>query len=174
MRSEESAEGAVRRLRHLSRSEYQGLVRFARTEFARAVDRGAVEPEDIVHQALLGVITGKIRCHSPDRIATFLRGVILNDIRNLRRWRLRRGFVEGGDTLPSTVPSPVDALIRQEELSRALKLVGSVLPTRQLQVFMMASWDGLDIRSIGSLLGISPETVKSHLRSARKTLRQVG
>jgi RNA polymerase sigma-70 factor (ECF subfamily) len=59
-----------------------------------------------------------------------------------------------------------DRELRQELLKRL-----SSLPQRQADVFVLSRIEGLTERHIGEILGLSRETVKTHLHRALKRLR---
>ena len=68
------------------------------------------------------------------------------------------------------VHSPEEILQSKERLAR-LNQVVSGLPDRARQVFLLRFRDGLKNRQIADLLGISADTVKTHLRKARDRVR---
>jgi RNA polymerase sigma-70 factor (ECF subfamily) len=59
-----------------------------------------------------------------------------------------------------------DRELRQELLKRLSKL-----PKRQADIFVLSRIEGLTERHIGEILGLSRETVKTHLQRALKRLR---
>jgi len=68
-------------------------------------------------------------------------------------------------------PTPADEL-RGAEVQQAFREALAALPRRRREVFVLARFEGLTHRQIGSVLGISAQTVANQLSAALAELRQ--
>lgn len=87
-------------------------------------------------------------------------------------WRLVRRRQQEV-SLDETVPEPADADlgIFTEEQQQVLRLLRQ-LPPQQRTVAALF-YDGMPMEQIAELVGVSPATVRSHLRYARATLKEL-
>ena len=156
------AEELVVRLFH---TEGRSLVRLARLFVD---DRDAAE--DIVQEAFLRLARHAGRIDAIDRAPAYLRSIVLN----LARDHNRRGLVSlrhhasagrevdvGGDA--------ADQLVRTEEHRRVLDAVRQ-LPARQRDCITLRYFEELSIDRIASTLGLSANSVKTHLQRAMAAL----
>ena len=156
------AEELVVRLFH---AEGRSLVRLARLFVD---DRDAAE--DIVQEAFLRLARHAGRIDAVERAPAYLRSIVLN----LARDHNRRGLVSlrhhasagrevdvGGDA--------ADQLVRTEEHRRVLDAVRQ-LPARQRDCITLRYFEELSIDRIASTLGLSANSVKTHLQRAMAAL----
>jgi len=94
----------------------------------------------------------------------------VNTVAVRRYWRLARRRQQEV-SLDETVPEPADADlgIFTDEQQQVLRLLRQ-LPAQQRNVAALF-YDGTATEEIAELVGVSPATVRSHLRHARATLR---
>ena len=154
----------------LFRSEGRSLVRLARLFVD---DRDAAE--DIVQEAFLRLARHASRIDSLDRAPAYLRSIVLN----LARDHNRRGLVSlrhrstAGREI-DVVDDAVDQLARSEEHRTVLDAVRR-LPTRQRDCITLKYFEELTIEQIASTLGVSVNSVKTHLQRAMTALdRKLG
>ena len=149
----------------LFRSEGRSLVRLARLFVD---DRDAAE--DIVQEAFLRLARHAGSIDSIDRAPAYLRSIVLN----LARDHNRRGLVSlrhhstAGREI-DVVDDTADQLARTEEHRVVLEAV-RVLPTRQRDCITLRYFEELSIEQIASTLGVSVNSVKTHLRRAMAAL----
>ena len=149
----------------LFQTEGRSLVRLARLFVD---DRDAAE--DIVQEAFLRLARHAGRIDAIDRAPAYLRSIVLN----LARDHNRRGLVSlrhhasagrevdvGGDA--------ADQLVRTEEHRRVLDAVRQ-LPARQRDCITLRYFEELSIDRIASTLGLSANSVKTHLQRAMAAL----
>ncbi|MEO6125991.1 MAG: sigma-70 family RNA polymerase sigma factor [Ilumatobacteraceae bacterium] len=147
------------------RTEGRSLVRLARLFVD---DKDAAE--DIVQEAFLRFARHAGRIEAVERAPAYLRSIVLN----LARDQNRRGLVSlrhhataGREVdVDDTI---VDQLVRSEEHRRVLDAVRR-LPNRQRDCITLRYFEELSINDVASLLGLSVNSVKTHLQRAMATL----
>lgn len=157
---EESVTPAVRQLVvDLFHAEGRSLVRLARLFVD---DRDAAE--DIVQEAFLRLARHGGRIADPDRAPAYLRSIVLN----LARDHNRRGLVSlrhlatrGREV--DVADDAGDVLVRSEEHRQVLDALRS-LPTRQRDCVTLRYFEELSIDDIAATLGLSRNSVKTHLQ----------
>ena len=157
---------------HLFRTEGRSLVRLARLFVD---DRDAAE--DIVQEAFLRLARHAGKIEAVDRAPAYLRSIVLN----LARDHNRRGLVSlrhhatSGREIDVELGDAVgDQLVRTEEHRRVIEAVRQ-LPARQRDCIALRYFEELPIERIASTLGVSVNSVKTHLRRAMATLdRRLG
>lgn len=149
----------------LFRSEGRSLVRLARLFVD---DRDAAE--DIVQEAFLRLARHAGRIDSIDRAPAYLRSIVLN----LARDHNRRGLVSlrhrsAAGREVDVVEDAADQLARTEENREVLDAV-RLLPTRQRDCITLKYFEELSIDQIAETLGLSVNSVKTHLQRAMAAL----
>jgi RNA polymerase sigma factor (sigma-70 family) len=149
----------------LFRSEGRSLVRLARLFVD---DRDAAE--DLVQEAFLRLARHAHRIESLERAPAYLRSIVLN----LARDHNRRGLVSlrhhaaAGREIDVT-EAVGDQLVRSEEHARVLEAVRG-LPGRQRDCVTLRYFEELSIERIAATLGLSQNSVKTHLQRALASL----
>jgi len=149
----------------LFQAEGRSLVRLARLFVD---DRDAAE--DVVQEAFLRLARHAGRIDSIDRAPAYLRSIVLN----LARDHNRRGLVSLRHHAPRGREIDVDIdngdeLVRSEEHRRVLTAVRG-LPARQRDCIALRYFEELSIDQIAATLGISVNSVKTHLQRAMVAL----
>jgi RNA polymerase sigma factor (sigma-70 family) len=155
------AEALVVRLFH---AEGRSLVRLARLFVD---DRNAAE--DLVQEAFLRLARHAHRLDDIERAPAYLRSIVLN----LARDHNRRGLVSLRHHPTAVVDqsAPDDLLVRSEDHRRVLDAVRS-LPVRQRDCVTLRYFTELGIDSIASNLGLSANSVKTHLQRGLANLER--
>ena len=151
----------------LFRAEGRSLVRLARLFVD---DRDAAE--DIVQEAFLRLARHASKIESIDRAPAYLRSIVLN----LARDHNRRGLVSLRHRAASgrevdVVDDIADQLARTEEHRVVLDAVRK-LPTRQRDCITLKYFEELSLDEIAATLGVSVNSVKTHLLRAMAALDQ--
>ncbi|MEP7203103.1 MAG: RNA polymerase sigma factor [Ilumatobacteraceae bacterium] len=148
-------------------AEGRSLVRLARLFVD---DRDAAE--DIVQEAFLRLARHAGKIDAIDRAPAYLRSIVLN----LARDHNRRGLVSlrhhatAGREVDVDIDDSVgDQLVRSEEHGRVLDAVRE-LPPRQRDCITLRYFEELTVERIASTLGVSVNSVKTHLRRAMAAL----
>lgn len=150
----------------LFHSEGRSLVRLARLFVD---DRDAAE--DLVQEAFLRLARHAGRISDREKAPAYLRSVVLN----LARDHNRRGLVSlrhqtrRGRETDAVGDDAVDRLVASEEHQRVLDAVRD-LPARQRDCIALRYFEECSIERISATLGLSENTVKTHLRRAMSTL----
>jgi RNA polymerase sigma factor (sigma-70 family) len=149
----------------LFRTDGRALVRLARLFVD---DRDAAE--DIVQEAFLRLARHAGRIDTADKAPAYLRSIVLN----LARDHNRRGLVSlrhhaaaGRDV--DVTEDTTDQLVRSEDHRRVIEAV-RVLPSRQRDCITLRYFEEYSIERIASTLGVSVNSVKTHLQRAMATL----
>jgi RNA polymerase sigma-70 factor (sigma-E family) len=130
-------------------------------------DRTAAE--DIVQEAFIRLARSAHRIRDEDRAAAYLRSIVIN----LARDHNRRGLVSLRHH-PSAVrdePSAEEtATVREsrQEVVAALR----ALPRRQRDCIALRYYLELSVEQIAETLGVSPNSVKTHLQRGLRSLAQ--
>jgi RNA polymerase sigma-70 factor (sigma-E family) len=144
--------------------EARSLVRLARLFVD---DRNAAE--DLVQEAFIRFARATDRLEDPAKAAAYLRSIVLN----LARDHNRRGLVSLRHHLPF---DPAAALLEDEISLRddQRRVIDALrgLPRRQRDCVVLRYYSELGIEAIAETLGVSPNSVKTHLRRGMDTLER--
>ena len=148
--------GTDRLVAELFAAEGASLVRLARLFVD---DRNAAE--DLVQEAFIRLARNVGRIEDPTRAPAYLRSIVLN----LARDQNRRGLVSMRHRLPlqdaeQGVEDELDVREDQREMLEALR----DLPARQRACLVLRYYDELGPDDIAATLGISRNSVKTHLQ----------
>ena len=152
----------------LFQAEGRSLVRLARLFVD---DRDAAE--DLVQEAFLRLARSSDRIRDDSKAPAYLRSIVLN----LARDHNRRGLVSlrhhaaAGHDLDVVVTSLDDDLV-QDEKHRTVLAAVRTLPTRQRDCVTLRYFEELGIEAIAATLGVSPNSVKTHLRRGLAALER--
>jgi RNA polymerase sigma-70 factor (sigma-E family) len=140
----------------LFRQEGQSLVRLARLFVD---DRNAAE--DLVQEAFIRLARSAHRINDESKAAAYLRSIVLN----LARDNNRRGLVSLRHHLPlddarASTEDEIELREDQREVIEALR----ELPHRQRNALVLRYYEELGIDEIASVMGISRNSVKTHLK----------
>lgn len=95
--------------------------------------------------------------------------------RRLLNWinhkKIESKYIQSLQGLLDSDMGTTDNLVREKQLSEIIKREIDSLPERMRQVFMMSRYQQLSHKEIAEELGISEESVRSHVKGALKTLR---
>ena len=151
-----------RLLVELFEREGRSLVRLARLFVD---DRNAAE--DLVQEAFIRLARSASRIQDEAKAAAYLRSIVLN----LARDHNRRGLVSLRHRLPlkSERAEEVDELVLRDDQRQILEALRD-LPHRQRDCLVLRYYQELGIDDIAATLGISPNSVKTHLVRALDAL----
>jgi RNA polymerase sigma factor (sigma-70 family) len=148
----------------LFQAEAASLVRLTRLFVD---DRNAAE--DLVQEAFIRLARHAHRLEDLEKAPAYLRSIVLN----LARDHNRRGLVSLRHHLPSDDRAAVDDEITiREDQQRVIDAIRE-LPHRQRDCIVFRYYDELGIDDIAATLGISRNSVKTHLGRAMATLERL-
>ncbi len=158
------------------RAEVDALVvQLFRQESARLVqmarwftDDGAAA-EDLVQEAFIKLAANAHRIRDVDRAAAYLRSIVINLCRDYNR----RGLVSLRHRPPAQ-PDEVSAEDRVTDREDARKVVAALraLPRRQRDCVVLRYYLDLPLAEIADTLGLSANSVKTHLQRGMRRLAQ--
>lgn len=128
-------------------------------------DRNAAE--DLVQEAFIRLARSAHRIKDPAKAPAYLRSIVLN----LARDHNRRGLVSLRHHLPADDlrASVEDEIVIAEDQQRVIDALRD-LPHRQRDCLVLRYYDELGIDDIATTLGISPNSVKTHLKRGLRSL----
>ena len=140
----------------LFEQEGQSLVRLARIFVD---DRNAAE--DLVQEAFIRLARSGHRIRDETKAAPYLRSIVLN----LARDNNRRGLVSLRHHLPTddARASTEDAIELREDRQQVIDALRD-LPLRQRNALVLRYYEELGIADIAAAMGISQNSVKTHLK----------
>jgi RNA polymerase sigma-70 factor (sigma-E family) len=129
-------------------------------------DRTAAE--DLVQEAFLRLARNQHRINDPDRAAAYLRSIVIN----LARDHNRRGLVSLRHRPPAEVDdrSAEDHVADGESRREVIEALRG-LPRRQRDCVVLRYYVELPVAEIAATLGLSPNSVKTHLQRGLKSLK---
>lgn len=149
----------------LFRDHAPELVRMARLF---VVDRNAAE--DLVQEAFIRLSRSLDRIQDEAKVVAYLRSIVLN----LCRDHNRRGLVSIRHQAPADDLDPAsveDHLVGREDQREVLEALRT-LPVRQRDCLTLRYMLDLGIPEIADTLGLSPNSVKTHLQRGLAALEQ--
>jgi len=148
---------------NMFRQEASSLVRLARLFVD---DRNAAE--DLVQEAFIRLARSAHKIRDVEKAPAYLRSIVLN----LARDSNRRGLVSLRHHLPSDEQASVDDQITlREDQQRVIETLRE-LPHRQRDCIVLRYYDELGIDEIATTLGISRNSVKTHLSRGLDSLER--
>jgi len=144
--------------------EARSLVRLARLFVD---DRNAAE--DLVQEAFIRFARAAGRLEDLGKAAAYLRSIVLN----LARDHNRRGLVSLRHHLPfdPTAALLEDEITLRQDQQRVIDALRG-LPRRQRDCLVLRYYNELGIEAIASTLGVSANSVKTHLRRGLEALER--
>jgi len=132
--------------------------------FAGIDDRNAAE--DLVQEAFIRLARGGHRIRDASKAPAYLRSIVLN----LARDHNRRGLMSLRHHLPQDDQAAVeDEITLRDDQQHVIDALRE-LPHRQRDCIVLRYYDDLGIDDIAATLGISRNSVKTHLGRALRTL----
>jgi len=146
------------------REHAQGLVRMVRLFVD---DRNAAE--DLVQEAFIRLARSAHKIVDHRKAAAYLRSIVLN----LARDHNRRGLVSLRHRLPldDRQASVEDVVVLAQDHQLVVDAL-RVLPRRQRDCLILRYYDELGLDDIGETLGISRNSIKTHLRRGLASLER--
>jgi RNA polymerase sigma-70 factor (ECF subfamily) len=137
------------------------------TRLARFYVDDTTAAEDLVQEAFIRFARSSGRLRDQERAAAYLRSIVIN----LARDHNRRGFVSWRHRPPAHPDAPSAAETAEERAER-LAVVEALraLPRRQRDCVTLRYFYDMPVAEIAATLGLSANTVKTHLQRGLDTL----
>jgi RNA polymerase sigma-70 factor (family 1) len=149
---------------------YAGLLRYAKTLLRYPTDAA----EDVVAEVFCTLWTSRTQLAVAGSLAAYLYTAVKHRAFDRLREQ-RRTPLEAADELPHTQLEAEhlqpDQLLAYQELSEQLAHLIGLLPERTRQVFQLHREGGLTYEEMAGLLGISINSVKTHMFRALRFLK---
>lgn len=147
-------------------------------KIARRMLTDPSDAEDVTQEAVLQAFLGLRSLQNPDRFGPWLHSIVINlckmRLRARRDWspvdEWKGGRVPENLKLADLQPSP-ESIYEATELHKVVLAAVRTLPNDQQRAVSMHYLDGLSLREIGTLAGVSVSAVKVRLHRARGRLR---
>lgn len=138
--------------------------------FKRLGDREEVK--DIVHEIFLSLWYNKEQLNLSYSLTTYLHSAVRNKIVDVMAHKqVSARYAESFNTYRASGQSTTDHLVRQKELTALIEKEIAALPVKMRQVFELSRNGNYSRKQIAEELGLSEETVKSHMHHAMKILK---
>lgn len=142
----------------------------------RVLGQGHPEAEDVLQEALMGLLNGLPRFRGESRTVHFANRVALfTAMAARRRWRTRTRFLDdnadGARAEIDPASSPLDAAIENRR-RQTLRRVLDDLPSKSAEVLAMHFILGYRVEEIAAALHIPINTVWSRLRVGKEAFRR--
>jgi RNA polymerase sigma-70 factor (ECF subfamily) len=153
-------------------------------EHARFVWRALVrlgvasaDVEDVVQEVFLVIHRRLADFRDESALRTWVYGIAVHVARNYRRTGVRRhegksDDAEQAERLPETSDRAPDALLARAQAAELLIQLLQELDQDSREVFVFAELEEMTAVEIGEILSLSPNTVSSRLRIARRVFDQ--
>ncbi len=131
------------------------------TRLARFYVDDTTAAEDLVQEAFIRFARHHGRLRDPSRAAAYLRSIVIN----LARDHNRRGLVSWRHRPPAQPDTPSAAATAEERAERAAVVEAlRALPRRQRDCVTLRYYYDMPVAEIAATLGVSSNTVKTHLQ----------
>ena len=135
---------------------------------ARRLSRSAEDAHDLVQETFLRVARSPHSVpHGPTHEEAWLVRILVNLCRDRWRWSaVRTKAIADGHMEPQTAGSPEPALLARAMVQRALEQ----LAPRRRAILVLHELEGLPIKNIATMLGVTAVTVRWHLSVGRREM----
>ena len=133
------------------------------------------EVEDILHELFLSLWNRRQELSQDIQLAPYLYNAVRYQLVNVfAKRKLASRYLDSFNefVLQEFSSEQTDHLIRHKELSALIEKEVSALPKKMQEVFLLSRRTGFSRKQIAAELGLSEETVKSHMHHALKLLKQ--
>ncbi|POY34698.1 RNA polymerase sigma-70 factor [Solitalea longa] len=127
---------------------------------------------DIVHEVFLSLWSNFESLNIEFTLSTYLHSAVRNKVANLiAHKQVSARYLDSLSSFLSTEPDHTDHLVRYRELEVQIEKEIQALPEKMRQVFELSRKSDYSRMKIAEELGLSEETVKSHMHQALKRLK---
>ena len=138
--------------------------------FSLSLLRDADAARDATQEAAVRFLRLLHTFRAESRLDTWSMGIVLNVVREHRRWQARDRPGHPEPPPPAALSSPFAAAERSEDHDRLRRLIDE-LPDRQRQVTLLRFFEELSTEETAQAMGCTAGTVKAALHQAIRALR---
>lgn len=126
------------------------------------------DAQDLAHDAMVAALSSIGRFRGDAKLSTWLTTILVN---RHRSWRRSRAVRERPIPPPETASSEPCARIEHRETTEALRRALLRLDEEERLIVVLTTYQELDSKELGRMLGQPPGTIRSKLHDAREKLR---
>lgn len=131
------------------------------------------ETEEAVQEIFIRIWTSRHKLAAVDNLDNYLFVMARNrGLDYIRRRSAERVMQKGWAQAARDTDEGAGEALDLKESTRLIEAAVHILPPQQARIFRMSKEQGLKRREIAAELGISENTVKSHLQEAMKSIKQ--
>lgn len=128
--------------------------------------------KDIIHEIFMSLWQNREQLNLTYSLTTYLHSAVRNKIVDIiAHKQVSARYIETFNTYQTSGQSTTDYLVREKELSALIEKEIETLPVKMRQVFELSRNRNYSRKQIAEELGLSEETVKSHMHHAMKILK---
>ncbi len=140
--------------------------------FAYKKLKNEVEAMDVVHDVFAWLLENGQKLTLKTSLSSYLYKSVLHRIFDIfRKKETFQRYIEIGDHFIDVDSEETDYLIREKDIRNLIDYEISALPPRMRQVYELKYREHLTAEEISERLGITPQTVATHIKHANKQLR---
>jgi len=149
-------------------NHYQALL----FDFAYKRIRDKDEAKDIVQEIFVRLWNNRAELQIKTNLRSYLYRCVLNSVLNiLNRQVIREEYVYSLQQMINECTQQADYHIREADMEKLIKAEIAALPPKMREVFEMRKKEYLSNKEIAFKLGISEQTVETHMKRALRVLR---
>jgi RNA polymerase sigma-70 factor (ECF subfamily) len=139
--------------------------------YVRRMLRNPATAEDVVQQAFVNLLGRPRHGEAPSSayVMQAVRNLALNHLRDTRRRAQVEIASEHVEEIADLAPSPEMAAVHRSELMRLLTALAA-LPPRRREAFVLSRIEGLSYDEVAARMGVSRNTVITHIVAAMAEL----
>lgn len=126
------------------------------------------DAQDLAQDTMVSALTSAGRFRGDAKLSTWLTTILVN---RHRSWRRSRAVRERPLPPPDAPVAEPQAQIERREQSEALRRALLRLDEEERLIVVLTTYQGLDSKELGRMLGQPPGTIRSKLHDAREKLR---
>jgi len=130
------------------------------------------EAMDVVHDVFAWLLENSHSLHLKSSLSGYLYRSVLHKIFDIfRKQDTFKRYINEGQHFIDMEDNQTDFLIREKDIREQINNEIAAMPPRMREVYELKYREQLNAEQIGEKLGISPQTVQTHLKRGNKHLR---
>jgi RNA polymerase sigma-70 factor (family 1) len=130
------------------------------------------ESKDLIQDLFVTLWNNRLSFELKTRLSSYLYRAVLNRVLDLFKHRaIKEEHIRSLQQKIELTAEGADYMIREKDIERLIEMEIAALPEKMREVFIMRRKQFLSNREIGEKLGISEQTVETHMKRALRVLR---